>query len=371
MDTCTVVNPVDFKGGSLNKVIGLDDKVIKRYTGEITRGSNKLREEHSWIKALPESLTSRYPLCFPDVLEFVDNPTSKLTELHLARVPRNSITKSILCQELKENRATEYIDLSLSFLVDDLFPIRMAESHSFEIYNKFHSGRLALARKYLRRLPYLAKLLNAGSTRVNGVLCPSINQFLIWLDANAKSIYKGRILKAIHGNFHLDNILIDVNEEPSKSSLTFIDPRGDLVGPPTYDFAKILITLEAYYDEIHYGGYDIKYKYSGKCYDISISIDSTNTKVYRSCLESLNNRLNDFASIAGLETDDFLWSVYTTECIHILSFCFYHAYGPHADPNRIRSFIAIFAILAKRLFEMWDQRKPYSLPEDRLTLLEK
>jgi hypothetical protein len=238
------------------------------------------------------------------------------------------------------------------------------------MYAKYHSQRLSLARKYLRRLPYLAPILDASGILVNGIHCPSVNQFLAWLDTYSTKIFLSGRAVAMHGNFHLDNILIDKTQSPSKQDVTFIDPRGDFLGSPHYDIAKLLITLEAYYDEIHYDGASVKLRQIGRFCEVGLEVDESCSPIYTQCLLAIKDYLPKFAAIEGLSSSQLLFAIYTCQCIHILSFCFYHAYRIDASPSRIKAFLAIFALLVRRLFQMWDNRCPVELPHRRILLSE-
>lgn len=359
----------DFTGGSLNDIIALEDHIIKKYTGSINRGSEKLRAEREWLIAVPTNLREKLPLLFPKIIDFKAEPNLNSTELHVSRIPRISLSKAILYGLITPEKARLFLDTSLKVLLNELYPIRNDKIQPIMGYNLYHSKRLALARKYLRRLPYMLPILNAARITVNGISCPSINRFLSWLDSNARRIFVSRTLVAVHGNFHPDNILIDINRDnPSNFDISFVDPRGDLVGYPHYDIAKLLITLEGYYDEIHYERYDIDTKVRGNSYDLNLQINEQMSSHHQNCLLSVIKWIDEFTKSEKVTIPQFLWSVYTAECIHILSFCFYHAYGPNAEPNRIRAFIAIFALLAQRLFDMWASHTPLDIPKVRLSI---
>ena len=360
----------DFAGGSLNDVIALDDRVIKRYTGQIDRGHEKLRKEKKWLLTLPESFKEKYPLAFPPVLDFIDEPNNCLTELHIQRVNRTSLSKAILRGKVDSKVASKCIDISLNFLIKKLYNIRTEKISSKRLYSNYHSQRLALARKYLRRVPYLSPLLDAAIIRVNGIDCPSINSFLSWLDTHASDIFISSNLYSIHGNFHPDNILIDFGSKLSFDNITFVDPRGDLVGPPHYDFSKLYITLEAYYDEIHYDYYELTSKKIGRCYEININIEDNHSDEYKECILVANEYLNDYAKLENIDIERFVIEFNAVECIHILSFCFYHAYRIDTSPSRIKAFFAIFALLARRLFNIWENPSEIVMPNDRIYLKE-
>ena len=355
----------EFAGGSLNDVVALEDRIIKKYSGQIDRGFEKLHAEYQWFLKIPPKLTKELPYLFPQVLDFKYNEQS--VELHMSRILRIALSKAILQGIISPDKAQSFLDISFDTLLNRIYTIRQGTIIAKIGYIQYHSNRLALARKYLRKLPYMYPILNSAEIIVNGISCPSINQFLSWLDLNAKEIFISEKVKSIHGNFHLDNILIDLNGNPNYDKITFIDPRGDLLGYPHYDIGKLLITLEGYYDEIHYGGYKVKSKIRGNSYDIDLEINQEKSYHYQNCIKSIVSRIDEFSKVEGVSIPEFLWLIYTTECIHILSFCFYHAYRLDTKPDRIQAFIAVFALLARRLLTMWDDSQtPQDINENRL-----
>lgn len=358
----------DFTGGSLSEVDALEDRIIKRYSGSIDRGSEKLHNEYKWLCAIPTSLMEEMPLIFPKAIRFNIEQGKMCTELHISRLHRLSLSKAILKDLITADRTRAFFKTSLDVLINKVYSMRNGVVEPDSGYSQYHSSRITLAKKYLRRLPYMEPILNAASITVNGTTCPSINQFLSWLDDTCHKIFLSTTLLSIHGNYHLDNILVDWENSASPNTITFIDPRGDLLGYPHYDIGKLLITLEGYYDEIHYGYYELTARRKGNSYDISLQIDERHNPHYEMCLRELNGWLDKFSEVEKVQKRNFQWMILTTECIHILSFCFYHAFGPGSEPNRIRAFIAVFALLVKRLFKMWEAGQPDELQENRLSL---
>jgi len=361
-----ILNP--FAGGSLCEVVALQDSIIKRYSGNIQRGSDKLRQEYEWLSQVPSWITEKYPLLFPRPLHFSRSAEHNQTELHISRIPRLSLTKAIIGDKLTPDRAAAFLRVALDLLVDTVYGMRADTIPADAGYRHFHSNRIALARKYLRRLPYLDPILGAANIIVNDIVCPSVNQFLTWLDTNHTSIFVSNTVISVHGNFHLDNILVDPELQPKNKVVSFIDPRGDLLGFPHYDLAKLLITLEGYYDELHYGAYELYSEQHGNSFQISIKPEKLLDTHYVECLLASRSWLSQFAEVEHVSITQMLWLIYVVECIHILSFCFYHAYGPEPIPNKIRAFIAMFAIMARRLFNMWTTKDVVDLPNTRLGL---
>ncbi|MGE5342328.1 MAG: hypothetical protein ACM3SY_12700 [Candidatus Omnitrophota bacterium] len=354
----------EFQGGSLCEIIPCGDKVIKRYSGPLIQGIDSLKRECEWLQALPLTLTEKYPLLVPKVSNFIDNPG--LTELHITRINRISISKAIILERVTSRKVTEHLDTLLLFLKDYIYPTRSEIWDSIRIYEQYHYNRIINSREYLKKIPELSGIIDANQVCVNGIECPSVNQFLKWLENIKSTIFWGRKLVAIHGNFHFDNVLFDLNCPPSFDNLTLIDPRGDLIGPSHYDFSKLLLSLEAYYDEINYNMFEISVKNHMKEIEISINIDKRHSKTYKDCLPILYKYLDKFADIEGVSKEDFLLSVGVVECIHLLSLCFYHAYRKNTFISRTQAYLAIFSLIAKRLINLWEFRQGFIYPTERL-----
>jgi hypothetical protein len=344
-----------FVGGSLCKIIASGDTIIKHYSGPIARGKEKLIREYEWFQSVAPDVVTQYPSLFPKVIAFISDTEHGETQLHLSRIPRNTLSKSILNGTLTNSQLNIAINEALKLLINVVYRMRKDRVSPQKGYRFFHAERISLARKYLRRLPYMQPILDASEIIVNGITCPSINQFLVWLDAKNGEIFTSENLLAFHGNFHLDNILHTPSTlVPNDQSISFIDPRGELLGFSHYDYSKILITLEAYYDEIHYDKYSIIGKARGNAYELALAVDCSCNDAYLTGLRCLAGYLETFADVENIATSKFLKAVYVSECIHILSFSFYHAYNPGANPNRIRAYMAIWALLCRRLFAYID-----------------
>lgn len=355
-------------GGSLCEVLAEGGTIIKRYRGPIARGKEKLIREYEWFKAIDPKIALKYPTLFPKALKLLSNTEHGETELHLSRLPRPTLSKAILNREINGNDAAAALSGALDLLIKVVYTMRQGNTDPVKGYRSYHAERIALARKHLRRLPYMQPILDASELVVNGAVCPSLNQFLAWLDAKNTEVFVSSRLCAFHGNFHLDNILYDSqSKDLLDQQLSFIDPRGELLGFAHYDFSKVLITLEGYYDEIHYEQCRVVGKVRGNAYELNLEVSKDYDAVYSAGLEVLLSRLSAFANVEGVSPSTFVRMVLASECVHILSFAFYHAYNPGAIPNRIRAYIAVWALLCRRLFARLDAGS-IALPNIRLPL---
>jgi hypothetical protein len=365
------MNVWEFRGGSLNDIIVCENKIIKSYKGNIDRGFEKLRKENDWLNKIGHILLDKFPCSLPQVIDFVDNEEKGITELHLERLPRQSFTKLILLEnDLDIGTFEKKLDITLTFLIENLYPIKKENMPPYDIYKTYHANRLALARRYFRTIPYISPILDASSLNINNISCPSVNEFLAWLDAKAKDIFTTSNLYTYHGNFHLDNVLISKTPIFDTDAITFIDPRGDMLGPAHYDYSKILISLEGYYDEIHYEKFNLDFSKKGKIFSMNIEIDDEKKDYYIRGLSVLLKYLDKFAELESVDRKKFIIATYTSACIHILSFIFYHAYRETTPPNRIRAFFCLYALFAKKLIDMYNSDISIEIPDKRLKITE-
>lgn len=363
------MNAWEFRGGSLNEIYVYENKIIKSYKGDIDRGFEKLRKENDWLNKISHILKDKFPYSLPTVIDFVDDKENNITELHLEKLPRQSFTKLILLDNNLDLSIFERkLDITLTFLIEHLYPIKKANMSPYDIYIVYHANRLALARRYFKTIPYISPILSASSLEINNISCPSINEFLAWLDAKAKDIFTSSNLFTYHGNFHLDNVLISNTSDFGMNAITLIDPRGDMLGPAHYDYSKILISLEGYYDEIHYEKFNLDYTKKGKIFSMNIDINDDKKDYYIRGLNVLLKYLDKFSKLESTDTKKFIIATYTSACVHILSFIFYHAYRETTPPNRIRAFFCLYALFAKKLMDMYNNDISVEISNKRLQI---
>lgn len=335
----------DPTGGSLSTIAFLDHEVHKSYCGPLTRGYDKLRKEYEWLQGALESLGSLVPRAL--ALEETPRPRSIL--LRLERLQKVAVAKAMLSGLLTPGQVGAVVDTLFDSLTTSVYPIHTAHWTGSQIYDTCQRERINLARRYLQEIPYVWAFWTATSVTVNGIVCPTVSEFLGWLASNRSAIYRDSRVWAFHGNLHLDNVLVgvpfDTNGVPD---IAVIDPRGDLLGPVHSDLAKLLITLEAGYDLIHYNRYSIELESELDNYNVTLRLSPELNVHYAEARSRALAWTPHLAEMEGVAEDVFLHAVHVTMCVHVLSFCFYHAYRADAVPSRVRSYLATFALLARR-----------------------
>ncbi len=337
----------EFYGTSLSSIDIGENKVIKRYSGKIYRGFEKLRNEKIWLEKLPTSLKTQFSLCVPEILKYIE--TENLVELHLSLIPRTSLTKGILKGNIDNGQALSFMDHAIALLTENIYPIRNTISSGDAIFQQYHSSRLFFANYYLQKLPFIHDIFSAKRIIINDMECPPIFEVLNHIQSRSSIYFTGSRLVAFHGNLHLDNILASSSETPSKDEVTLIDPRGELVGPSHYDFSKLLLTLEGYYDEISYNGFRIDSFTKTDGVKIDFDINTENSELYEGCLRALMSKLKYFSELENTSEEQFYLSVMVSEWVHVFSFLFYHYNKEPEREDKIIAFIAILALLGNRL----------------------
>lgn len=344
----------EFYGTSLSSIDVDENKVIKRYSGDIYRGFEKLRNEKIWLEKIHDNIKYQFPLAVPDILEFKE--TEKLIELYLSFIPRPSLTKEILKGNIDILQAVSFMETAISLLTENIYPIRKSISNGDTIFQQYHSSRLYFANHYLQRLNFVNQIFSANQITVNDIECPSIFEIVSHLNNYSSRYFTESCLVSFHGNLHLDNILVSSKDTPKKENVTFIDPRGELIGPPHYDFSKLLLTLEGYYDEISYNGFQINYYSNSNEIKIDFNINTEYSEVYENCLKSLMLRLKYFSEIENTSEEQFYLSIMASEWVHVFSFLFYHYNKEPENKNKIVAFIAILALLGRRLMSFTNSK---------------
>jgi hypothetical protein len=341
------------EGGSLNALDFRANVVVKSYAGAIERGYEKLWLEYSFLRDLPPQAARH----FARPVLFLERHDPRRTELHLRRHREPAVAKAILRGLLPEARTRAIVAEALRVLLDDLYPLRSRTSSGRALYERFHRRRLASAVPALGELPGLAPLVHATDLRVNGLPCPSTAQTLRWLDAHAARYFRRARLVAAHGDTHLDNILAPT---AGPVAVRLVDPRGERLMPPHYDFAKLAKAVRTGYDLVHYGGYQLALRTDEHTLHVDLAVDHAYDHHYRGGLEVLLGAVAAYADAERVTQPEFLRAAALAEVAHVVSFAWYHAnHARGCDTNRVVAYLATAALLARAVME----RDPASVPD--------
>lgn len=340
------------EGGSLGDASIDGEEFVKTYGGGLERGYEKLRLEYEYLSELPPEVATH----FARVTGF--RHEESWAELRLERIRHPALAKAILRRVITPARVSEMLSMILPFLISDLYPLRGGKLSGAALYKKFHGDRMLRSLDLLAAHPELRKLVTAPGLVVNGIPCDSAGGVLKWMNNHASELFQSsHLLVAGHGDAHLDNMMIT---EVGAPDFLLIDPRGESLLPPHYDFAKLLKSLRTGYDLVHYGMYGIDVQFTASTPKISLEINSSYSDYYSAGMDVLLSLLPSFSQAEGVSESAFVRAVTVAEIAHVISFASYHANRPDGcDVERVSAYLAVAALLARDLImEVPDLTRP-------------
>ena len=348
--------PDRLAGGSLCDLSLRGGLIHKRYAGPIERGHEKLIREQAWFEMVPIALRNTGSPLFPSTsLKLGGRGRRRTTTLLVETLDRETMTKAILAGRVDRRRAAGWFRAALDVLFGKIYGMRTAR-----VRNGLAEGnqrqRLALATAGLRSSTSLGDLFGRETIEINGRALAGLPHLLQWAssDTTAALLTQPRLF-AIHGNLHFDNILIDPDRAPHPSLVSFIDPRGDLLGALYYDLAKVMTSAHSHYDEIHYNLYTLGRPGPGR-YELHLRPD--HEPMYAALLEVATASAARFARYCGQEPDDFVRACLACEVIHTYSLAFYHLKRRHPDLRRVTAYLLIACLLFDKATKWIEQDRP-------------
>lgn len=338
-------------GGSLCEVSDVGPLIHKYYKGDISRGHEKIFKEYIWYQLVPDLVRAMYPQILPVAYLGVVRSTSVAdddslrpqTSLYMQKFERRTLSKLVLVGAIEHTEAVAWLQQALRLLFKVVYPMRSRFGVK-NLYEKYHQPRLELAFQGLAQVSRFSSFFEKEDIIVNGQEVPSLRTFLSWVEQDRiKNLLEASCLVAMHGNLHPDNILVADQEAPSSGGITFIDPRGDLLGPLYYDSSKLMTSLHSHYDEIHYGAYSTR-RIGSREYQIEVSCDFDD--IYSAMLEVLADSLTDWAIYSCEDFRRFVQATVICEAIHTASFSFYHLNRIRPDIDRVEAFLVTACCLA-------------------------
>jgi len=220
-------------------------------SGVLTKRStnyNKLKDEVSFIKAIPSNMSIYFPRIIEDftydsenkrgsyAMEFYSYPS--LAELQLYWDLRDEIWERIFADLKKVLSAFKEVKYSIGK----------------EAYHAFYTGKIELrVTDFHQSLDKDFRYLIEQDLVINGLPCKSYESIKERLFQRIDSMYAESDFCIAHGDFCFNNILYD----PSHRLIKLIDPRGSfgdkckgLYGDTKYDLAKLMHSALSGYDYI-------------------------------------------------------------------------------------------------------------------------
>ena len=229
----------DLVGGSF---AGLrEQNLVKKYASK--DGYQKLVQEINWLNKL-NSNTQRY---FTKVLEYEINDNS--CWYTMPRYSYASMRKLLITGLLTPDQCVQKLDKIMEFLFESLYSCSTENTPTEWLYEK-HFRRFYTRFELVRENSVLNDLFSLNQIIINGVKYKNLKSLIdeIQLKASTLKLFTPGNLVNIHGDLHLQNILVDINT----TDFILVDPRGELRGSDLYyDMGKLWHSVNGLYDLIH------------------------------------------------------------------------------------------------------------------------
>lgn len=312
----------------LSKVVrGFNSITVDEDFGVLTKRSSNasdLHQEYSWYATLPPELR----ILAPRVLKYQARRERRKAELQLEYYGYNSLSEVWVYQNLHEDIWKAIIKHLLSTL--DRFRLyrgRLESEHFREMYWQKTEKRLRDLRKTAD--PDWRWLLGRDRLVVNGVEMRGLPELWSAIEAATRRLDRKEDVTVIHGDFHLGNILYDVNSR----LLKLIDPRGSfgisgIYGDSKYDLAKLRHSIAGGYDLIVNDLFSVEHDQG------SFELTTTLLPIQESVAQFLDQQIED----RGFSVDD----IKTIEGLLFLSMLPLH--GDHPK-RQLAMFVRALVIL--------------------------
>lgn len=132
--------------------------------------------------------------------------------------------------------------------------------------------------------------------------------------------------------------------------LTFVDPKGDVLLPPHYDYAKMAKVLPAGYDCVQYGRYELRVQAEGGTVRIDVAVDDEFSGHYGGHVDQVVRALPEYAAAERPTEDEFWRATVAAEWADVVPFAWYQAHhGRGRDANRACAYLGIGAMMAREI----------------------
>lgn len=215
----------------------------------------------------------------------------------------------------------EYTDLTLSEKEKILEKIAKA-LETLHSYNSTYPDRISMKKAYfdktvdrLNKVRNLIPFANDPYLTINGKLCKNV---FFHLEELRKKVYEIPCEKfcLIHGDCTFSNMMLKFGKEP-----VFIDPRGyfgncEIIGDPSYDWAKLYYSLSGDYDQFNLGRFKLDIDDNG----VKLEIQSNGWKKLEDKFISLLPKgisietIRFIHSLIWLSLTTYAWNDYDSIC---------------------------------------------------------
>tara|TARA_B100000989_G_scaffold117372_1_gene86339 strand:- start:352 stop:2007 length:1656 start_codon:yes stop_codon:yes gene_type:complete len=208
------------------------------------QGSKKLANEINWLL----NLDTKQKVHFTEVLDYkIDKNFSQYTMPHYGY---NSMRQSLIAGTLSPEKCTEKLSTIFEFLNKEIY----SKDHSYnsDWVSHRHFSRFDERLEETLKNKQMAEIFEVKSVSVNGKSYENLRSLVQKIRDDSRLIDtvkpKRNKLVSVHGDLHLQNILID----EFSNDFVLVDPRGELKGADIfYDIGKLWHSVNGLYDFIH------------------------------------------------------------------------------------------------------------------------
>ena len=274
-----MIQQVQSYGFTFNDITVDDNVVTKIYKNE--KGRNKINKEAAFYQYIKEN---NIPFIMPDVINHCDG---------VLKIKYIQNTKTLLEYINKDNLDTTIENV--------MYSLKRMHKYTHEVNKETFLSDInqELGSKVLGRynetewntIPSYNKIISVNGVKINKNIHYYLDKIKDEITDIIKEEYVTPVYSVVHGDTHLNNVLIDNSEK-----VYFIDPRGyfgntNIYGLKEYDYAKFLFGLSGY---SYFDMYDIN-ELEIVDGDLNVGFIDTFIGVYQ---KSIFNRLTILLSLS-------------------------------------------------------------------------
>lgn len=309
---------------------------VTRFRKEASgRGVRKLRDEAAFLGSLPKEIG----LYYPDLIATGGDERGAFLEEEY--IPMKNFRRHILEDNMSVDRATHFLKRILDVSYNEFYGrYKRPAPNDYRDHAYFLRFWSRLAQT-IEQAPVFYSLARSPRIGINGreyCNAPSIVAFFNHLAIGRKTdaFTFDSVSPYMHGDLHLQNILIGEND----SKIKLVDPRGYPICDPFYDMGKLSHSLNGKYDFIHEGKFSIntqKQKDGSINYDFSLNA-SRELSVYDQLFPIIYEYCEEIGDRDGVK-------MLFAESIHFCSDMPFHICGDGEERKAVALYITGVMIL--------------------------
>ena len=237
----------------ISKLIKKTSYIVKK---EATKGREKLIDEITWIKNLPRDLVPY----FPKIISYEIKKKEVWYEMPYYNLPT---LREIIVRNIVTKKESLYILKVLINLMSSKFYNKKINADIENYPQKVHLKRVKdRIIETSKRSKIMKKIISSEYLIIDGKKFENLPKIINHIEKDKDLLKKltPPFLCKVHGDLHLDNILVDISQMPMIKFILF-DPRGLENYNYSYDLGKLFFSLHGKYDLTHEGLFNLKHSF--------------------------------------------------------------------------------------------------------------